>query len=102
MDSLTPDNNFHNPWFKDYWEDMFNCQVSFSEDDLDMAEATSRRRGHRRGQRRHMERWLGGPGGGRSKWVGQEHQGTSHVATQETITKGEDLQFRKQCDENFR
>lgn len=101
MNSLTPDNNFHNPWFKDYWEDMFNCKVSFTEDDLDKAEATSRRRGHRRGQRRHMERWLGGPGGGRSKWVGQD-QGTNQVVTQEPVSEDEDYQFRTQCDKKFR
>ncbi len=59
MNKLTPSNNKRNPWFRDYWEDMFNCNVV----DTDTGFGRDK---HRR-RYRDGERVVGGPGGGRSR-----------------------------------
>ena len=35
MKSLTPEDNERNLWFRDYWEDMFDCAVDLPQDRRD-------------------------------------------------------------------
>lgn len=32
MKSLTPEDNERNLWFRDYWEDLFDCDVDLPQD----------------------------------------------------------------------
>lgn len=40
--SLNPENNTLNPWFREFWEEKFNCQFTVPKDDLETAVCTGR------------------------------------------------------------
>ncbi len=61
MNRLTPANNRRNLWFRDYWEDMFDCNVVGGHGGVGGAFGD----GVGGGDPGTM--WLGGPGGGRSR-----------------------------------
>ena len=69
MNRLTPFNNHRNLWFRDYWEDMFDCNVMSSLGSRESLADAARRRGEDPGTM-----WLGGPGGGRSRSEGGERR----------------------------
>lgn len=50
MNRLTPQNNFRNNWFRDYWQESFHCRVP----DADAGVGGGKRK------------YLSGPGGGMS------------------------------------
>ncbi len=56
MNRLTPRANKRNFWFRDYWQEIFNCRVPEDDDGGDGGDGQSGGGGGRR--------YLGGPGGG--------------------------------------
>lgn len=86
MNSLTPFNNHRNFWFRDYWQDMFDCHVHHAGDS-----AGHSKHGRHRAEADRREQWLGGPGGGRTLLVKEGQKRQKHKIRPEKI-------FRKPCD----
>ncbi|KAM3722055.1 Metabotropic glutamate receptor [Dirofilaria immitis] len=40
--SLNPENNAHNPWFREFWQEKFNCQFAVAKDDFETKVCTGR------------------------------------------------------------
>ncbi|VBB31958.1 unnamed protein product [Acanthocheilonema viteae] len=40
--SLNPENNTHNPWFREFWQEKFHCQFMVPKDDLETKVCTGR------------------------------------------------------------
>lgn len=89
--TLTPERNVRNFWFKDYWQDMFNCNV------------VSYGKYHDR-----SNRWMLGPGGGLSPYddgendtLGDGSGSKKKKKRKHHRPKGNHI-FRKTCNPNLR